>query len=150
MLNSTTINRIKREIKLCSQHKNKHIEIIPCVKGNMSHWKAFLLPGRESIYSGMKLGLEILIPDDFPYYPPLVVFTTPVFHPNIGLNGGICTSTLADDWSPALTIENVLLGILSLLDAPNPSDPVRIDAAELYEDDRSEYFKMVRKVYDER
>ena len=46
---------------------------------------------------------------------------------------------LKDNWSPALTISKVLLCICSLLDDPNPDDPLVPDIAELFKNDRDAY-----------
>ena len=43
-------------------------------------------------------------------------------------------------WSPSLTIGKVLLSICSLLAEPNPDDPLNLDAADLFLNDK-ELFK---------
>ena len=46
---------------------------------------------------------------------------------------------LKDQWSPALTISKVLLSICSLMDDPNPDDPLVPDIADLLKSDRKEH-----------
>ena len=48
---------------------------------------------------------------------------------------------LKDNWSPALTISKVLLSICSLLDEPNPDDPLVPEIADQYKDNRLLYDK---------
>jgi ubiquitin-conjugating enzyme E2 D/E len=93
----------------------------------------------ESPYEGGIFFLNIHFPTDYPFKPPKVTFKTKVFHPNISGSGAICLDILKDQWSPALTISKVLLSICSLLDEPNPDDPLVVDIADLYKNNRDRY-----------
>eukprot|EP00877_Chromochloris_zofingiensis_P003445 jgi/Chrzof1/13100/Cz07g19230.t1 len=66
--------------------------------------------------------------DNYPYDPPHVRFTTPVYHPNVNDKGEICLSIFFKNcswdngWSPALSITSVLLSIMVLLNEPNTGE----------------------------
>ena len=51
-----------------------------------------------------------------------------------------------EDWRPAITIKQVLLGIQDLLDSPNPNSPAQAEAYTLFVNDREEYNRRVREV----
>ncbi|KAA8548407.1 hypothetical protein F0562_000091 [Nyssa sinensis] len=58
-------------------------------------------------------------PIEYPFKPPIIKFLTKVYHPNVGADGTIHVDILGDQWSPALTIEKLLLSICSFLPDPN-------------------------------
>ncbi|KAI4291791.1 ubiquitin-conjugating enzyme E2 D [Pancytospora philotis] len=144
-VNSTTEKRIKKEMNQCAKLNNKEIRIEPCIDGNMYKWKAFIYPSKTSVYHDTVLEMSIVFPATYPYAPPGITFVSPIFHPNVNTNGSICISTLGKDWSPALTVEKTLLSIMSLLDEPNASDPLRPEAAELYLCGEKAYYERVRQ-----
>lgn len=53
---------------------------------------------------------------------------------------------LKDQWSPALTISKVLLSICSLLNDPNPDDPLVPEIAQLYKTNREKYLQNAEQV----
>lgn len=106
---------------------------------NLYIWDAMIMGPSDSPFSGGMFKLEIHFPVNYPFKPPKVVFLTKIYHPNINSNGSICLDILKDQWSPALTINKVLLSICSLLTDPNPKDPLVPDIARQYEQKREEY-----------
>ncbi|KAK6462490.1 ubiquitin-conjugating enzyme and catalytic subunit of SCF ubiquitin-protein ligase complex [Scheffersomyces coipomensis] len=96
---------------------------------------------KESIYHGGYFKGSMKFPPDFPFSPPTFRFTPPLYHPNIYRDGRVCISILHqggdptndepdnETWSPAQSVESVLISILSLLEDPNVSSPANIDAS---------------------
>ena len=115
----------------CSAGPNKEDDIL--------NWLATIMGPEGTPYEGGIFNLSIKFPDEYPFKPPKIRFTTKIYHPNINKNGGICLDILKDKWSPALTISKVLLSICSLLTDPNPDDPLVPYIARLYRDNRAEY-----------
>jgi ubiquitin-protein ligase len=76
-------------------------------------------------FTGKKFILHVEFPTDYPYKPPKVTFKDPfsIWHPNVDPNTGkICLDILEKEWTPALTIKQVLLSIMVLLMEPNLED----------------------------
>lgn len=92
----------------------------------------------------LRLTLEI----EYPTKPPKCKFTPPLFHPNVYPSGTVCLSILNEDegWKPAITIKEILLGIQSLLDEPNPESPAQADAFNLFKKDKVAYEKKIRTI----
>ena len=99
----------------------------------------------DSPYSGGVFFLNIHFPPDYPFKPPKCTFTTKIYHANINSNGAICLDILKDQWSPALTISKVLLSISSLLNDPNPDDPLVPEIATLYKNNRVQHDSSARE-----
>ncbi len=112
---------------------------------NISIWSATLSGPQDSVYEQGLFFLEIKFPPDYPYKAPNIKFLTKIFHPNIAGDGTICLDILKEQWSPALTISKVLLSICSLLDDPNPDDPLVTPIADLYVFDREKYNNVARE-----
>eukprot|EP00106_Octopus_bimaculoides_P015496 XP_014782938.1 PREDICTED: ubiquitin-conjugating enzyme E2 T-like [Octopus bimaculoides] len=71
----------------------------------------------------------------YPFEPPKVNFSTPIYHPNIDAAGRICLNVLKlppnGGWKPCLNISTVLTSILVLMNDPNPDDPLMADIANV-------------------
>ena len=112
---------------------------------DLFNWEATIIRPTETPYEGGIFKLKILFPADYPFKPPKITFETPIYHPNINSNGGICLDILKDQWSPALNITKVLLSICSLLDEPNPDDPLMPEIAQLFKSNRAEFNRIARE-----
>lgn len=84
--------------------------------------------------------------EDYPSKPPKCKFVPPLFHPNVYPSGTVCLSILNEDedWRPAITVKQMLMGIQDLLDSPNPHSPAQADAYHLYVTNRAEYRQRVK------
>lgn len=109
------------------------------IDDDLFHWRATILGPQDSPYYGGIFTLDIHFPTNYPFKPPKCNFLTKIYHPNINASGSICVDILKNNWSPALTISKVLLSICSLLTDPNPDDPLVIDIAKQYKENKDEY-----------
>ena len=112
---------------------------------DLFNWEATIIGHTETPYEGGIFKLKILFPADYPFKPPKITFETRIYHPNINSNGGICLDILKDQWSPALNITKVLLSICSLLDEPNPDDPLMPEIAQLLKSNKAEFTRIARE-----
>jgi ubiquitin-protein ligase len=98
----------------------------------------------SGVYAGgtYKIEFSVRSAPDFPFEPPSARMLTPIWHPNIDLQGHICHNYLKADaaagegagYSPVLGMSGVVLGVSTLLESggENPHDPLNPDAARQY------------------
>ncbi|KAM0945859.1 putative ubiquitin-conjugating enzyme E2, ubiquitin-conjugating enzyme/RWD [Dioscorea sansibarensis] len=101
-----------------------------------------------SVYSDGVFTLKIQIPERYPFQPPIVIFTTPVYHPNIDDGGRICLDILnlppKGAWQPSLNISTVLTSIGLLLSEPNPDDGLMAETSREYKYNRQVFDQKAR------
>ncbi|KAK6601755.1 ubiquitin-conjugating enzyme [Botrytis cinerea] len=85
----------------------------------------------DTPYEGGTYLVDIKIPNEYPFKPPHMNFSTKVWHPNVSKQGAICLDTLSSAWSPVLTIKSALLSLQSLLSEPEPKDPQDAEVATM-------------------
>ena len=75
------------------------------------------------------------------------MFPPEFYHPNVYPSGTVCLSILNEqqDWRPAITLKQIVLGIQELLTNPNPDSPAQEAAWKNFSKDRSIYEKKVKE-----
>jgi len=94
---------------------------------NMSKAKALIIGPKDTPYENGFYFFDIEFPNNYPLYPPKVLFCTldPSirFNPNLYVNGKVCVSILGTwqgpGWTSCMTLNTVLLSIQSLMNS-NP------------------------------
>ena len=139
----STIQRLKKELEDLNNNPPANCSA-GIVDDDIYHWQATIMGPEDSPYDGGIFNLRIEFPHDYPFKPPKITFITKIYHCNINSAGNICLDILKEQWSPALTINKVLLSICSLMDDQNPNDPLMIDIANLYTNDRERFFEIAK------
>ena len=136
--------RINKELKILQNEANENVSAGPS-GDNLFEWDGMIIGPTKTPYEGGMFRLKIYFPVDYPFKSPKVIFTTKIYHPNINSGGIICLDILKTQWSPALTISKVLLSICSLLNDPNPNDPLEPQIAKQYVEDKAKYEDIARQ-----
>ena len=99
---------------------------------DLSHFGVYLRGPKGTPYESGWFAAGIDIPVSYPFYPPKFKIFTKILHPNIGAEGGeVCFDNLFLEWSPGQTFHKMVLSVLALLAAPEPHDPMNVEAAAL-------------------
>ncbi len=130
--------RLQREIQELQKNPPENCSAGP-KDTNMYHWIAQIYGPENTPYHGGVFNLNIHFPTEYPFRPPKINFTTKVYHPNISSTGSICLDILKEKWTPALTVSKVLLSICSLMNDPNPDDPLVPDIAKEFKENKKQY-----------
>ena len=126
-----TLKRIQNELKEMTLNAPSNCSAGPINDDNLFSWRATIMGPENTPYHNGVFYLKIDFPSDYPFRAPKIMFTTKIYHCNINSTGGICLDILKDQWSPALSISKVLISICSMLDDPNPKDPLVPEIANL-------------------
>ena len=138
------LKRLQRELIEIQKDTPVNCSAGPC-NNDLLNWEATIIGPTETPYEGGIFKLKILFPADYPFKPPKITFETRIYHPNINGTGGICLDILKDQLSPSLNITKVLLSICSLLDEPNPDDPLMPEIAQLFKSNKAEFTRIARE-----
>jgi len=116
---------------------------------NIMEWDALIFGPENTPFEDGTFKLKMVFTEEYPNKPPLVKFTSAMFHPNVYADGSICLDILQNRWSPTYDVSSILTSIQSLLDEPNPNSPANNCAASLYTENRREYERKVSGIVEQ-
>ncbi|CAD6589940.1 MAG: Ubiquitin-conjugating enzyme E2 1 [Alectoria sarmentosa] len=130
-MSSSRTRRIAKEVADIHSDNLSNIKADPVGKGDdLTHLKGSFKGPPGTPYEGGTYIIDVKIPNDYPFRPPVMKFDTKVWHPNVSSQtGAICLDTLSTAWSPVLTVKSALLSLQSLLSTPEPKDPQDAEVA---------------------
>jgi ubiquitin-conjugating enzyme E2 D/E len=134
-----TARRIQKELDELQKSPPENCSAGLICDSDIYQWQATIMGPEGSPYHGGLFYLKINLSHDYPFKAPQITFTTKIYHCNVNTNGSICLDILKDKWSPVLTISKALLSICSLMDDPNPNDPLVYEIAELLLKDKAKH-----------
>jgi ubiquitin-conjugating enzyme (huntingtin interacting protein 2) len=145
---SNRLRRIAKELSDIQADTESKILAESANGSDLTHLLASFPGPPDTPYEGGTYIVDIKIPQEYPFRPPVMFFKTKLWHPNVSsqtvsdlpsylysevnvLKGAICLDTLGSAWSPVLTIKSALLSLQSLLSTPEPKDPQDAEVASM-------------------
>ncbi|KAK9764134.1 hypothetical protein K7432_008613 [Basidiobolus ranarum] len=146
-MNKQLVMRMKKELELLECDPPPGIMCWP-VDDILNRLSARIKGPKDTPYEDGIFQVEVQIPDRYPFEPPKAQFVTPIYHPNIDNQGRICLDILKmppkGSWKPSLNISTMLTSLLVLMSEPNPDDPLLVEVAKEYCENRSLFLKKAR------
>mmetsp|Transcript_1171 Transcript_1171/g.2333 ORF Transcript_1171/g.2333 Transcript_1171/m.2333 type:complete len:336 (-) Transcript_1171:196-1203(-) len=100
----------------------------------------------DGAYSGAVWRFSLELPPSYPFQPPSLRSTTPIFHPNIdSQTGRVSLQLLGKEWSPVLTLQLVVLGLVLLFVEPNMKMVANQEATYLMQHDYKAFLERIRQ-----
>jgi len=138
-----SVKRLQKDYQDIVANGRDHGILVRLSNGDLLSWEAVITGPEDTPWEGGLFRLTLHFSESFPIRPPEVRFVTPVFHPNIYVDGRVCLSILQSSWSPSLSVQSVLLSLQSLLSDPNPNSSANAEAGALLLKNPNEYCKRV-------
>ena len=129
--------RLRNEIEACSNYLpaefdlgEEHLTSFPLkVDISLEHTPGPIMENDKVTYR-YSHRLQLIIGREYPFEKPLVIWMTPIFHPNIMMpeDGGHVCIKLLSEWSFNSTLSTFIKGLESMLIAPNGGSPFGTDS----------------------
>jgi len=147
MTTGGAIKRITRELAEISKDPPTGVSASPASEDDMFKWNVLIQGPKNSPYQGGIFTLLLALPTEYPFKPPVLSFTTKIYHPNVSNDdkGSMCLGILrSDNWKPSCKIMQVLEMARGLLAEPNIDDAVETSIAEEYKSNFSAFEKTAK------
>ena len=122
----------------------KNIKAGPVDENDMFKWQAIMIGPEDTPYAGGTFVLEITFPPDYPFKVPRIRFLTKIYHPGINHRGGHCLD-IFDNWSPAMTVIDLLKAMYSMFYEIDVDDPLVVEIAQIYKQDQKKFIQTARE-----
>uniref|UniRef100_A0A8D1BVZ1 E2 ubiquitin-conjugating enzyme n=2 Tax=Sus scrofa TaxID=9823 RepID=A0A8D1BVZ1_PIG len=141
----TASKRVAKELEDLQKELPRYLGKLFSDDANVLVWHALLLPEKPP-YNLRAFNLRISFPEEYPFKPPTVTFTTRIYHPNVDSEGQVCLPIISNEnWKPCTkTCQGaqssvaegrswavaVLEALNVLVNRPEPGQPLRVELAD--------------------
>mmetsp|Transcript_13576 Transcript_13576/g.20376 ORF Transcript_13576/g.20376 Transcript_13576/m.20376 type:complete len:168 (-) Transcript_13576:227-730(-) len=158
-MSSYATELLRRQLLELSRNPPEGVSVGLGDDDNIFNWKLMIIGPSDTPYEGGFFSAKLEFPQDFPNSPPVMTFLTQMWHPNVYDDGKVCISilhppgedkfneleTAEERWRPILSVEAIIVSVVSMLSDPNDESPANIDAAVMWRNDRKEFKRRVRE-----
>lgn len=76
-------------------------------------------PGMDEPRKGDKHRVDIMLNSQYPRRAPIVIWKTPIFHPNISKSGGVCLGVLMERYLPGMGLARLVRMLIEMVEWRN-------------------------------
>uniref|UniRef100_A0A9L0S5C2 E2 ubiquitin-conjugating enzyme n=1 Tax=Equus caballus TaxID=9796 RepID=A0A9L0S5C2_HORSE len=96
----TASKRVAKELEDLQKQLPRYLRDLFSDDADVLVWHALLLPEKPP-YNLKAFKLRINFPEEYPFRPPTVKFTTKIYHPNVDSDGQVCLPIISNEnWKP--------------------------------------------------
>ncbi|XP_066893366.1 ubiquitin/ISG15-conjugating enzyme E2 L6 isoform X1 [Kogia breviceps] len=96
----TASKRVAKELEGLQKELPSYLRNLLSDDANVLVWHALLLPEKPP-YNLKAFNLRVSFPEEYPFKPPTVTFTTRIYHPNVDSSGRVCLPVISkENWKP--------------------------------------------------
>lgn len=127
--------RLRNEMDKLVLFPNTEIKKVPCTCAGYVCEYLYTVAVVQGIYAGKTYRFRILVPEAYPFMSPKVKCLDQIYHPNIDYEGNVCLEFLRHQWSSAMGIEWITIGIHLFLAEPQGEEALNTEAGDLLIED---------------
>lgn len=127
-LSNTSISSCDITLQKNLDELDEFIKITFPDENNIKHFHVRITP-EQGIWKDGIFDFSFTIDEEWPIKPPTVRSITRIWHPNIAEDGEVCLSMLKENYSPTISIGNLIAGLQFLFCEPNAQSPLNNEAA---------------------
>lgn len=136
--NAMCLTRLQRDFEEFGDLSN--VKIIFPDPNNIQEFLVRVTPD-HGIWAHGNFDFKFSVPDGFPFERPTVRCQTRIWHPNIEETGAVCLNILRDNYTPVMSIAQLVVGLQFLFTEPNPASPLNQEAANHFEENLASFTK---------
>jgi ubiquitin-protein ligase len=143
-MSNAVIRRLENEKRGLTNNPIPSVEI-SWPQHDLLHWRILIQGPSDSYYDGDVFEVSLDLSNPWPNQAPRIEMLTPIVHPNIA-RSAICMDILrSDPYNKALTIRDIIEGIINLLKHPNAKLMLDTKVGTLMEQSEQLFKEEVRK-----
>nr|XP_014353347.1 PREDICTED: uncharacterized protein LOC102365633 [Latimeria chalumnae] len=141
---------IQIQTRILQELRELHCLPHPCFKvypseSNIYFWQILMMGPTDSPYENGVFHLYCKFEQEYPVKPPVLRFSTPIYHCNINSVGRICHNILDRNYSARTSMKEILTAVFGLLMMPEADDPLDSVLAEQYLTKKHVYLEEAKK-----